>query len=528
MGGAPIYASDAVAGTVNIILKDDFEGFEVVGSIGESVEYNDAEERRIAMTWGRKFDRGNVTVAAQYTSIDGLRQTDRPATATTIGFESPGGGSPSAQEVFNDLTVAVDNVQAFPLFSGGQFHFNLFGNGIPLDINDPGSPLSQFDDAGNLIPSVPRGGTGTPIFQNGGDGLKLAQFTPLYNDIERFNVTVLSNFELTEDINLRTEVWFTRVDGTQPVNQVFYNSPAFGGLPGNSYGNVGSGPIPVLIDNPFLLPATRDAIGTALDVVHDFDGDGIADPTIDTDGDGVPDAVGFWRGGPLTRGGVGDGPYTAQRDTYRLVLGLTGSVDFAGSDYEWDVSYTYGHNQSDDRSPTMLQSNFDQAIQVTTDGDGNPVCVDPSGGCVPLDVIGPASAEAIAFVSANVTDEVVIEQRLFTANISGDVFDLPAGSIGVAAGFAYREESAEYDPNDVAKNGFARDPLVAISGNFDSTEFYAETVIPIVSKLEFEGAIRFVDNSVAGEDATWTKGLRFRPIEDIELRGNLTESIRAP
>ena len=303
MGGAPIYASDAVAGTVNIILKDDFEGFEVVGSIGESVEYNDAEERRIAMTWGRKFDRGNVTVAAQYTSIDGLRQTDRPATATTIGFESPGGGSPSAQEVFNDLTVAVDNVQAFPLFSGGQFHFNLFGNGIPLDINDPGSPLSQFDDAGNLIPSVPRGGTGTPIFQNGGDGLKLAQFTPLYNDIERFNVTVLSNFELTEDINLRTEVWFTRVDGTQPVNQVFYNSPAFGGLPGNSYGNVGSGPIPVLIDNPFLLPATRDAIGTALDVVHDFDGDGIADPTIDTDGDGVPDAVGFWRGGPLTRGG---------------------------------------------------------------------------------------------------------------------------------------------------------------------------------------------------------------------------------
>jgi outer membrane receptor protein involved in Fe transport len=40
--------------------------------------------------------------------------------------------------------------------------------------------------------------------------------------------------------------------------------------------------------------------------------------------------------------------------------------------------------------------------------------------------------------------------------------------------------------------------------------------------------VRFVDNSVAGRDTTWTAGLRYRPIDDIEFRGNVTESIRAP
>jgi outer membrane receptor protein involved in Fe transport len=156
---------------------------------------------------------------------------------------------------------------------------------------------------------------------------------------------------------------------------------------------------------------------------------------------------------------------------------------------------------------------------------------------VPLDVIGIPTQEAIAYSTAFVTDEVLIEQRVFSANIGGDIFDLPAGPVGAAVGFMYREESAKYDPNDLAENGFARDSLVAIDGEFDSTEFYVETVIPLlggdldtplVEALEFEGAIRFVDNSVAGNDTTWTAGLRYRPVEDIEFRGNRTESIRAP
>jgi outer membrane receptor protein involved in Fe transport len=547
IGGAPIYGSDAIAGTINIILKDDFEGLEFVASAGQALEHSDAAEVRFGATWGKNFDdgRGNVTLSAQFTTSDGLKRVDRSATATAIGFESPGDpDSPYDQELFPDLTVAVDNVTAFPLYWGNQFNFGLFPgagnenypNGLAFDITDPNTPISQFDAAGNLLPFIPGGGTGTPIFQNGGDGLKVPHFTALYTDMERYNFTLLSKYELTDTVRFKAEAWFARTDATELINQSGYNSPAFGGLSGDGYGSVGSGPIPVLIDNPFLLPATRASIAAALDVVHDLDMDGSADPTIDTDGDGVADAVGFWRGGPLTNL-TGDNPDSAKRDTYRVVAGLEGDVSFGSRDYLWDVTLAYGRTESDDMATDIIQRHFDQAIQVVVDGNGDPACADPSDGCVALDVIGVPSPEAIAFSTARVIDEVLIEQRLFSANIGGDIFDLPAGSVGGAVGFAYREESASYDPNDLAENGFMRTTLVGIDGEFDSTEFYAETVVPLlggdldtplVDTLEFEGAVRFVDNSVAGNDTTWTAGLRYRPVDDIEFRGNLTESIRAP
>ena len=192
----------------------------------------------------------------------------------------------------------------------------------------------------------------------------------------------------------------------------------------------------------------------------------------------------------------------------------------------WDTYVTYGRTESFDRSLQIIQERFEQAIQVTTDLGGNPVCVDQSNGCVALDVVGTATPEMVDYVAQEVVDKVTIEQRVFAGNIGGDLYDLPAGAIGVAGGFVYREESAKYDPNDLGENGFTRNTLVAIDGSFDTTEFYVETIVPIlggdmdipfIDTFEFEGAIRFVDNSVAGKDTTWTAGLRFRPIDDIEF-----------
>ena len=539
IGGAPIYGSDAISGTVNIILKDDFEGFEVFGAAGTSPEFTDANRTRLGATWGGNFDndRGNVTLSAQYAMADGLRKTDRPGTATGIGFEAPADpDSPFALDIFNDLKVAVDNVRPFPLLFGDVFAFNIFGNGVPLDINDPDSPITQFDADGNLLPFVPGGGTGSVIFQDGGDGLSLSDFTQLYNDIERYNATAFLKYDLADSVTVNAEAWFSRTEATEVVNQPIFNSSAFGGLPGDGFGNVGSGPIPVLIDNPFLTDATRNTIRAALDVLHDEDGDGVADPTIDTDGDGVPDAVGFWRGGPNI-GVVGDFPNHTKRDTMRGVLGLEGELELGGREYFWDAYLTYGRTEAEDFSLDLVQTRFDQAIQVVTDDEGNPACADPSDGCVPLNVVGTPTPEAVDYVSQLVRDQITITQRVFSSNISGDLFDLPAGALAAAGGFTYREESAAFDPNDLAENGFTRNTLVAIDGEFDTTEFYVETVIPLlggdldmplVESLEFEGAVRFVDNSVAGQDTTWTAGLRYRPIEDIEFRGNFTESIRAP
>ena len=539
VGGAPIYGSDAIAGTVNIILKDNFEGFEAMGSAAGSPGYGDADEYRIGATWGVNFDdgRGNIALSSQFTKMAGMRYTDRPATDTLLGFESPADpGSPYSQQLYDDLVVAVDNNSAFPLYFGDMFFFNIFGNGVALDINDPASPMSQFDANGNLLPFVPGGGTGSIIFQQGGDGLRLSEFSSLNTRLERLNFNVLGHYDLTESTRVKAELWYARSVAKDMVNQPGFNSPAFGGLPANGYGNVGMGPIPILSDNPFLPPATRNAILAALDVVHDFDGNGTADPTIDTDGDGIPDAVGFWRGGPLTNL-LGDNRSGAKRYLYRGVISVEGEAAFFGKDYFWNTSFTYGRNESEEPYKDIVVPHFEQAVQVVVAPDGSPACADPSGGCVPLDVIGMPTPDAVSFVTSSVVDRMQIEQRVLSANIGGDVVNLPAGPISGAIGLVFRQEDASYDPNELAENGLTSFRQAPIVGGFDSNEVYIEAILPIlggeleiplIDRLEFEGAIRWVENSIAGQDTTWTAGLRFRPIEDVEFRGNLTESIRAP
>jgi outer membrane receptor protein involved in Fe transport len=539
IGGAPIYGTDAIAGTVNVILKDDYEGLEIFSAYGQSPEFGDAEEYQVGATWGTNFadGRGNLVLSAEYNRTDGLKQTDRQTTSTLYGFEQPvDPNSPYTLQLYEDLIIAVEPAYGHPLFFGDMFFLNLFGNGIPLDISDPASPLSAFDANGNLIPFIPGGGTGSPIFQSGGDGLNLASLFALNSELERYHANAFFTFDVNDLIRLKAEAWFARTDAVQVVQQPDYNSSAFGGLPSSGYGDVQGGPIPILINNPFLPNSTRNTLLAAMNVVQDFDGDGFADPTIDTDGNGLPDAVGFWRSGPLYPL-VGDNPNSSRRDTVRLVLGLEGEIDWRDRSWIWDASVAYGETRSKDSNTTLLQTHMDQALQVVIDGNGNPACVDPSGGCAPLDIVGTPSAAAIAFVTEAVTNRIEVKQTVISANVSGELIDLPAGALNMAAGMAFRKEQAEFRPNHFALTGQARYPLKRVSGKFDSTEFYVESVIPLlggqldtpgVDRLEIEVAARWVDNSVAGSDVTWTAGIRYSPIADFEFRGNFTQSIRAP
>src|SRR5579872_341351 len=74
IGGAPVYGSDAIAGTVNVILKDNFEGVQVTGQYGIAQEHGDARSYTARVLAGHSFadHRGNITVAGEYDKQDGL------------------------------------------------------------------------------------------------------------------------------------------------------------------------------------------------------------------------------------------------------------------------------------------------------------------------------------------------------------------------------------------------------------------------------------------------------------------------
>lgn len=86
-GGAPIYGSDAVAGTVNVILKDDYEGLEMdfQGGINEG---GDGESWRYRSLLGSNFSdgRGNVVISMEWNEQTALDASDRPDLVNSPAF----------------------------------------------------------------------------------------------------------------------------------------------------------------------------------------------------------------------------------------------------------------------------------------------------------------------------------------------------------------------------------------------------------------------------------------------------------
>ena len=82
-GASAIYGSDALAGVINVILKDDFEGVSITSSHGETLEYGDDTTDRFNFTAGGNFDdgKGNAVVSLTYTDEGGVLARDRKNTA---------------------------------------------------------------------------------------------------------------------------------------------------------------------------------------------------------------------------------------------------------------------------------------------------------------------------------------------------------------------------------------------------------------------------------------------------------------
>ncbi len=75
-GASAIYGADAVAGVVNIILRDDFDGAETSARLGSSTA-GDAEEIQAGQVWGTAWQTGNLVVAYEYLNRNNLPSQER-------------------------------------------------------------------------------------------------------------------------------------------------------------------------------------------------------------------------------------------------------------------------------------------------------------------------------------------------------------------------------------------------------------------------------------------------------------------
>lgn len=554
IGGAPIYGADAIAGTINIILKKNFTGLAVDAQQGIS-QLGDLENHRIRAAGGFSFGpdhRGNLTASIDYNSARGIIGTDRTAIAAQIGFISPTDANSKFQQVL------VSNLRTFLGEPGGNpYVIDQGALGAPGSVVDAAGNLLRFAPNGNLVPFNTGTATNDPTTYLGGDALNQATTTNLAVNYERINTNLFLNYRLTDHINAYAEGWYSKNKAVNLAGQPIYNTGFFSqSAPGSFDVN---GNFDFNINNPFLTPQARGIIQANLVA---------ASAASVAAGNGPLQQTTFYLGRANTD--LVSGVAKLDQDLYRFVGGFNGDFPLFGHTWSWDVSGNYGRTRSVSITPSIVEPNLRRALNVTTDANGNIVCApfnpdqtDPtsppiprtnpltppfdqpyagtiSQTCAPLNLFGQGAPSQAArdYVTTNARTVAITSQRDFVANLTGAVAKLPGGDLGVSIGYENRREYSSFEPDGYYTIPLGRSiPILGLAGSYVTNELYGETRlpligpdqhIPLVHAFEVNGAVRYVRNSLAGSAVTYTAGGRYSPFVGLSIRGNFTRSIRAP
>lgn len=553
IGGAPIYGADAIAGTVNFVLKSKFKGIDIDAQSGIS-QRGDLPNWRINAIGGFNFaeGRGNITVASEYAEAKGILGIQRDAIAAQRGFISPlGTGSKFQQVLTSNLRTNLGVPGGTPYFQDLPTFGTTPSYGPAGNILDANGGFVRFAPNGNLVPFNTGTATTDPSTFLGGDALNLATTTNLAVDAQRINTSAFLTYDLTSHIRAHAEAWYSKNRATNIAGQPVYNTNFFSASAPGTFDVNGS--YIFRLSNPFLTKQAHDLIQQNL----------VTQGLPSTDQAGT-----FYVARANTD--LVSGVAKLDQDLWRFVGGLDGDFQFLGKKWTWDTSINYGRTRSVSYAPALVEPNLRRALNVAKDASGSIVCApfnpdqtDPtqppiprtnlltppfdqqyngtiSKTCAPLNLFGQGAPSQAArdYVTTNAKTTSITVQRDFTANVTGAVSRLPGGDLGVSLGYENRLEKSRFSPDAYYTTPFGRSiPINAVEGSYITNEFSGEVRapligpdqhIPLVRSLELNGAARYVDNSVAGGDITWTAGGRYAPIRDLAIRGNFTHSIRAP
>lgn len=500
-GASAVYGSDAMAGVVNIILKRNFQGLLLDAQKGQSDEGDDKKDK-ISLTGGVSSadGRSNLMTHFAYSKQGIVRAKDRSGNEVDnlpLAFFT---GDPA--DMFEFVTPFLSSFapQGRFFFEGGSRTFDRDGNLIPVDTN---------------------GANGTPT------GFNRQAFRTLAVPTERYLFATSGEVAISDNHSAFFEGTYAQTQTRSQLEPFPMDSADFftGLYPGGVNGGRGPAEFDVggqILANP-LIPADLLAL------MSDSDGDGLRDYS-------------FSR--RLSE--VGNRGNAADRDTFRILAGVKGTVL---DSWNYEMFAAYGSTKESQVSGGQVNVlNFRNAMEAIpdvddVDGDGDTaeaICRDAHAraqGCVPANIFGfnTLTPEALRYISAPSMLATFTEQQLAGGTLTGDLFQLPAGPLGVAVGVEYRDEysRSEFDPLQQAGLN-AGNAIPPTEGGFDVVEGFIEMRVPIVNGLPFAqaltatGALRFADYSTVGNVFSYTAGLEWSPVHDLRVRATTARATRAP
>ena len=522
-GASSTYGADAVAGVVNFIMNDHFEGVRLDANLGIYNHDNHNEfingllaKRKFGTVTGTNWDGANkdLTLVLGHNFADGAGNME--------GYLGYRRASPiTADHRDHAACVLSASSPGSPYICGGS------SNSAPTVIyNQTTFSSLQVAPDGTLVPKYQR--------------FNYAASHYLQRIDERYTAGFFGHLKFNEHVEAYTEFMFMddATRGNYAPAGIFLSSgfattppgnPGAGLRNGNWLVNCGTGAYGNAGMNPFLTAnefTTLCSPGSPYGVFPNAAGD-----------------VQLLMARRNVEGGPREDEYL--HTTWRAVFGARGEIF---PDWNYDASFASSRVRTSDwHNNDTSSSRMQNALLVIKDPvTGQPVCRGGQNGCVPWNIWNPATpptAAQLAYFSAPGLLLGYGQEDIFNAFVNGDFthagVKLPTAKEGLklVLGTEYRRETAQFRPDeefitaDLAGNG---SPLVGYDAGYHVWEGFTELRMPLVSdkpgvkSLDLEAGYRYSNYTSGFQTNTYKVGLTWAPVSDIRLRGSYNRAVRAP
>ena len=480
-GASAIYGSDAIGGVVNVITRKNYQGAEFSADYGIS-DHSDGARHGYSFTFGQSSDKGSIMAGIQYNKQDevlaGARKFSQNSVSLTGSTNTP--------------PYAYVGGSSFPPYGNIQLPPNLaatFGCGR-VALNPGGN--SQVPTSANYH-----------CFGNA-DKFNYAPVNLIMTPQERTNIFVNGDYHLSDNVDVYFDYY-----GNKTASG-FQLAPA---LLGSLYGAVISAQN---YYNPFGVQ---------------FGGTG-----------------GYDYRARLVSAGNRAADFGTQTD--QLQTGFKGHLDLFGHGWDWNAGLGYGHFSQGTTTlglPNVATLNQAMGPSFLNPATNTVVCGTPGNiiaGCTPFnpfDLFSPASVATLKSIAAAAVSNDYSIEKYEHVDANGGVFSLPAGTAELAVGASYRKEYTHsvVDPvlliNPLTGNcTLGSQCSSALQGGYNVKEAYGELFLPILKDMPFAKSLnvtlgdRYSKYSTFGNTNNAKLALEWRPIEDLLLRGTVTQVFRAP
>lgn len=408
-GASSVYGSDAIAGVINFILRDDYEGHELSLMYGDDTASSDASRVNATYVGGFSTKNSNTTVILDVVKQNALFNSDRPIDVT---YES-------------NTFVEIDGTEyAEPYCNNGTA---VAGERCDYDYVIQRAIQPDYDNMGATLSHIYRIDDTTEFFA---EAMYQQNEGHAYDSGAAFSVTVPADSPVIPD-------WAKQIDQQDGSED------------------------PIYVDSRFPDRRTQS--------------------------------------------------YTDE--SIRVLAGLRGEFDY----WQWETALAYGKTENE----ILHTGGFYSVAAVdaaTAAGEFNPFN------------LGRDNSEAVlASLRTLAPRRGESELTSFDFNLSGDLFQLPAGYVKSVFGGEYRTEEIWDNPADIAANNgvFALGASQAAADR-DQYAVYGEFHVPLTDTIDTIWALRYDHYSDFGGDTNPKVSIRWRATDDLVLRASASTGFRAP